>query len=179
MHGTVEFLLRHGYLVLMAWVFAEQAGLPVPSLPLLLAAGVLAGAGKLSFAACLLLSMIASLAGDTLWYLLGRKRGIGILQWLCKISLEPDSCVRRTEGVFEKYGSKSLLVAKFLPGLSTVAPPLAGVFHMRFAVFYYLMRLAPCCGPPRFLAWGMSSASRSKRSRNALDCWGVGDRWCS
>jgi membrane protein DedA with SNARE-associated domain len=154
MHATLEFLLRHGYLVLVGWVFAEQAGLPVPSLPLLLAAGVLAGTGKLNFAACLVFSMVASLAGDTIWYLLGRRRGIGILQWLCKISLEPDSCVRRTEGIFEKYGAKSLLIAKFLPGLSTVAPPLAGVFHMRVRRFFVFDALGSLLWAGTFLGLG-------------------------
>jgi len=73
---------------------------------------------------------------------LGRVRGIKILHLLCKISLEPDSCVRRTEGVFSKQGARSLLVAKFLPGLSTVAPPLAGIFHMRPRRFF----LFDACG---------------------------------
>jgi membrane protein DedA with SNARE-associated domain len=131
MHRTVEFLLHHGYLVLLAWVFAEQAGLPVPSLPLLLAAGALAGSGQLNVFTALLIVTFASLCADTLWYELGRRKGIRILQFLCKISIEPDSCVRRTEGLFSQQGARSLLFAKFLPGLGTVAPPLAGIFHMR------------------------------------------------
>src|SRR5207253_3357574 len=73
----------------------------------------------------------AAVTADSIWYQLGRREGIKILKLLCKISLEPDSCVRRTEGVFSKQGARSLLLAKFLPGLSTVAPPLAGIFHMR------------------------------------------------
>src|SRR5579859_353725 len=131
MHSALEFLLHHGYVVLLGWVFAEQIGVPVPSLPILLAAGALAGTGRLSFWGCLVLVTIASLTADSIWYMLGRVRGIKILQLLCKISLEPDSCVRRTEGVFSKQGARSLLVAKFVPGLGTVAPPLAGIFHMR------------------------------------------------
>src|SRR5579863_2679339 len=131
MHSALEFLLHHGYVVLLGWVFAEQIGVPVPSLPILLAAGALAGAGQFNFAASLLLAVGASLTADSIWYMLGRVRGIKVLQLLCKISLEPDSCVRRTEGVFSRQGARSLLVAKFLPGLSTVAPPLAGIFHMR------------------------------------------------
>ena len=131
MHSTLDFLLRHGYVVLLGWVFAEQIGLPVPSLPLLLAAGALAGTHRLSFFFSLFLSVFAAVAADSIWYALGRIKGIKVLQLLCKISLEPDSCVRRTEGVFSKQGARSLLVAKFLPGLSTVAPPLAGIFHMR------------------------------------------------
>jgi membrane protein DedA with SNARE-associated domain len=131
MHRTVEFLLHHGYIVLLAWVFAEQSGVPVPSIPLLLAAGALAGAGQLNILVSLLFVTLAAVSADFLWYQLGRRKGIRILQFLCKITIEPDSCVRRTEGVFAKQGARSLILAKFLPGLSTVAPPLAGIFHMR------------------------------------------------
>src|SRR5277367_6984182 len=135
MHRTIEFLLHHGYVVLLAWVFAEQAGVPVPSLPLLLAAGALAGSHQLNFFFSLFVVGLAAVSADSIWYHLGRRKGIKILQFLCKISLEPDSCVRRTEGVFSRQGACSLLVAKFLPGLSTVAPPLAGIFHMRTSRF--------------------------------------------
>jgi membrane protein DedA with SNARE-associated domain len=131
MHKTLEFLLHHGYVVLLAWVFAEQIGMPVPSLPLMLAAGALAGTGHLSFFFSLFVCVCAALAADSIWYLLGRYKGIKVLQFLCKISLEPDSCVRRTQGIFSKQGARSLLLAKFLPGLGAVAPPLAGIFHMR------------------------------------------------
>lgn len=131
MHTIYEFLLRHGYVVLLGWVFAEQIGLPVPTVPLLLAAGALAGTGQMNFFVCLLLCLLSTLTADNVWYQLGRRRGIKVLQLLCKISLEPDSCVRRTEGIFAKQGARSLLLAKFIPGLGTVAPPLAGIFHMR------------------------------------------------
>jgi len=135
MHSSLEFLLRHGYVVLLGWVFAEQIGLPIPSLPVLLAAGALAGTGRLSFFASLLIAVGASLTADMIWFQLGRLKGIKVLQFLCKISLEPDSCVRRTEGIFAKEGARSLLLAKFLPGLGAVAPPLAGIFHMRLMRF--------------------------------------------
>src|ERR1700676_797592 len=135
MHSALEFLYTHGYVVLLAWVFTEQIGVPVPSLPILLAAGALAGAGQFSFVGSLLLSVSASLSADSIWFVLGRVKGIKVLQLLCKISLEPDSCVRRTETVFSRQGARSLLVAKFIPGLGTVAPPLAGIFHMRTARF--------------------------------------------
>lgn len=137
-HATLEFLLKHGYLVLPGIVFAEQIGLPFPATPFLLAAGALAGRGYMSFWFCLAISAMAAVLADGLWYQLGRKKGITVLQFLCRISLEPDSCVRRTQGVFAKQGARSLLVAKFVPGLSTAAPPLAGIFHMR---------------PRRFLLW--------------------------
>src|ERR1700686_396414 len=135
MHTPLEFLIKHGYVVLLAWVFAEQLGLPIPSLPVVLAAGALSGTGQLSFWPSLFFITVAALSADSIWYMLGRRKGIRILQILCKISLEPDSCVRRTEGIFSKQGARSLLLAKFIPGLSTVAPPLAGIFHMRTRKF--------------------------------------------
>jgi membrane protein DedA with SNARE-associated domain len=131
MHRALEFLLHHGYAVLLAWVFAEQVGVPIPAMPLLLAAGALAGTGHLNFFTSLFCAIFATLTADSIWYQLGRRRGIKILQLLCRISIEPDSCVRRTEGIFSKHGARSLLVAKFLPGLGIVTPPLAGIFHMR------------------------------------------------
>src|SRR5215471_1374968 len=137
MHGSLEFLLRHGYVVLPTLVFAEQVGLPFPATPFLLAAGALAGRGHLNFWFYLALAAVSAVLADGLWYQLGRKKGISVLQFLCRISLEPDSCVRRTEGVFAKQGARSLLVAKFVPGLSTAAPPLAGIFHMRGRRFLF------------------------------------------
>ena len=135
MSTILDTLLRHGYLFLAAWVFVEQAGLPLPSLPILLAAGALCGTGRMNFAAALLCGVLATVVPDILWYELGRRKGIKVVQWLCRISLEPDSCVRRTEGLFEKQGARSLLFAKFLPGLNAVATPLAGIFQMRLRKF--------------------------------------------
>src|SRR5215475_8419889 len=85
MHRTLEFLIKHGYAVLLAWVFAEQLGIPVPSMPVLLAAGALAGAGRLSFWGSLVLVTFAAITADSVWYLLGKTKGIRILQLLCKI----------------------------------------------------------------------------------------------
>ena len=135
MHRAFDFLIHHGYVVLLAWVFVEQAGIPVPAMPLLLAAGALAGTGHLNLLVALISAVLGAMAADSIWFQLGRHKGIKILQLLCRISLEPDSCVRRTEGIFSKQGARSLLVAKFLPGLGLVTPPLAGIFHMRFRRF--------------------------------------------
>ena len=154
MHGILEFLLRHGYLVLLAWVFAEQGGLPIPSIPLLLAAGALAGAGHLNLVVALLCCLVAAISADTIWYQLGKTQGIKVLQFLCRISLEPDSCVRRTEGLFEKQGARSLLFAKFLPGLNTVATPLAGIFHMRLRKFLLFDALGSLLWAGSFLGVG-------------------------
>ncbi len=176
MHSTLEFLLRHGYVVLLGWVFAEQAGLPVPSLPILLAAGALAGTGRMSFFESLFTAVFACLVADSIWFQLGRLKGIKILQLLCKISLEPDSCVRRTEGVFAKEGSRSLLVAKFLPGLGAVAPPLAGIFHMRMSRFLLFDASGACLWAGTFLGVGYIFSGQIERIADhaaALGSWAL------
>lgn len=135
MPALIRFLLHHGYSVLFIWILLEQGGLPIPSIPLLLAAGALAGAGKMSLPLAFLLPIIAASIGDVGWYEFGRRRGGKVLNLICRISLEPDSCARRTENMYARHGAKSLLFAKFIPGLATVAPPLAGVFRMRLSRF--------------------------------------------
>lgn len=130
MNETIAFLVKHGYAVLFVVVLLEQIGLPLPSAPFLLAAGALAGLGRMNLLHALTLAVIASLIGDSLWFYLGKRRGSSILQFLCKIALEPDSCVRQTGSVYTRYGAGSLLFAKFVPGLNTVAPPIAGMFKL-------------------------------------------------
>jgi membrane protein DedA with SNARE-associated domain len=133
--GVTAYLIQHGYLVLFAWVAAEQLALPVPSEPVLLAAGVLAGTGLLRLPSAIAVGVAASLLSDAIWYEIGRARGGQVMRLLCRISLEPDSCVRRSQDMFARYGGWSLLVAKFVPGLNTVAQPLAGILRMRRSRF--------------------------------------------
>src|SRR5450432_433290 len=138
MQQTIEFVVRHGYALLFFWILAEQGALPLPSIPLLLACGALARDGRMNPAAVVSLGVSASLLADNVWFQLGRRRGSAVLGFLCRIALEPDSCVRRTEGAFLRYGSRSLLAAKFVPGLNAAAAPLAGISGMslpRFLVF--------------------------------------------
>jgi membrane protein DedA with SNARE-associated domain/rhodanese-related sulfurtransferase len=130
MNATVEFLLRHGYSLLFAFVLAEQSGLPIPSTPMLLAAGALAGLGRMNLPSAWSLAILASLIGDSFWFTLGRWRGFSILNRLCHISLEPDTCVRKTQDRYTRHGANWLLFAKFVPGLSTIAPPMAGMFKV-------------------------------------------------
>jgi membrane protein DedA with SNARE-associated domain len=126
----LDFLVRHGYVVLFAVVLGEQLGLPLVGAPVLMAAGALSGVGRFSLTLAVGLAVTACLLGDLVWFELGRRRGAPILSFLCRISLEPDSCIRRTEDIFSRWGARVLLVAKFIPGLNTVAPPLAGVVGM-------------------------------------------------
>ena len=127
--GGVEQALaeitKHGYLLLFVWVAAEQLGAPLPAVPILIAAGVLSAGGHLSFTMALLLGIVACLIGDVTWYTIGKERGTSVLRLLCKISLEPETCVRRSSDFLSRHGGRSLLVAKFIPGISAVAVPLA------------------------------------------------------
>jgi len=135
MNDIVGFLMEHGTLVVFAAVLAEQIGLPVPAVPFLVAAGALSVTGHLNLAMAAGAAVIASLAGDQLWFELGRRRGRQVLGWLCRIAIEPASCIRRTEDFFSRHGVRSLIVAKFVPGLSTIAPPLAGIVGLRLSQF--------------------------------------------
>ncbi len=135
MNEITAFMSQYGGIVLFAVVFGEQVGLPIPAIPLMLAAGALAGAGKMDLGLAILLSITACLAGDVIWYELGKRRGRQALGLLCRISLEPDFCVQRTEKFFTRQGIRALILAKFIPGLSTLAPAMAGLFGIRFPRF--------------------------------------------
>src|SRR5574341_1870081 len=111
MPDALQFLIDHGASVLFWVVFVEQVGLPLPALPLLIAAGVLVGAGKMSVATALLIPVAASVPPDVAWYYLGRLKGGKVLGFLCRMSLEPDSGVRSTEDLFHRHGPRALLVA--------------------------------------------------------------------
>ncbi|HWQ03643.1 MAG TPA: VTT domain-containing protein [Candidatus Nitrosotenuis sp.] len=163
MHQSFEFLVRHGYLVLFFWVMGEQLGLPVPAVPILLAAGALAGAGKLSLPLVVLLALAACAISDSAWFEIGRRRGSRVLHWLCKMSLEPDSCVRRTEEKFAVQGARSLVIAKFIPGLSTAAPPLAGVFRMQFSRFLMYDSLGSLLWAGSFIGAGYMFSNQLER----------------
>ena len=138
MDEVLGFLIRNGYPILFAWVWTEQVGLPVPGEPVLLAMGALAGTGRVRLDLTIAVAVAGCLLADLMWYEVGRWRGPQVLRFLCRLSLERDSCVRESQDTFTRYGRRSLLVAKFLPGLNTVAQPLAGIISMprgRFLVF--------------------------------------------
>jgi len=135
---SLQFLDRYGVVILPALAVAEQIGLPLPAVPALLAVGALAAHGRSSIPLVLGAISAAALAIDFVWYELGRRRGARVLVRLCQLSLEADSWLRRAESTFARYGARSMLAAKFIPGLTTVMPPLAGVFAIprgRFALY--------------------------------------------
>jgi len=122
----VQLLIKHGTPFVFINVLLEQMGAPVPAVPTLIVAGALSRENRMSSTHVLIASVLASLIADYVWFALGQRYGYRILRVLCRISLSPDTCVRETEVRFERWGLKSLLIAKFIPGFSTVAPPLAG-----------------------------------------------------
>ena len=136
--SALQYLEHYGVVILPALAVAEQIGLPLPAMPALLAVGALAAHGRISIPLVLGAISAAALATDFAWYELGRRRGARVLARLCRLSLQPDSCLRRAESIFARHGARSMLVAKFVPGLTTVMPPLAGVFAIargRFALY--------------------------------------------
>lgn len=135
MEDAIQFLIRHGLVALFFIMLADQLALPVPMDIFILAAGGLVGTGKIAFLPAVVALAIAGILGNGLWFWLGRRHGNRILKFLCRVSVEPDSCVRRTENLFTRIGVKALLVAKFVPGLNTVAAPLAGVSGVPYPTF--------------------------------------------
>jgi membrane protein DedA with SNARE-associated domain len=127
---SVQAIVQHGYLWLFLFAFLERIGLPLLLTPVMVAAGAVAGLGDLSLAGIIVVTTVASEIGDAIWYELGRNRGSSVLRILCKISLEPDSCVRKSEDRFARHTSSSLIVSKFLPGVGHLAAPVAGLSKM-------------------------------------------------
>jgi membrane protein DedA with SNARE-associated domain/rhodanese-related sulfurtransferase len=116
-------------------VLFEQLGMPLPAIPTLIVAGALAAAGQLPVSWVFALAVGACLIGDSAWYVAGRLYGVRVMKFLCRISLTPDICVSQTQTSFERWGANALLIAKFVPGLSMIAPPLAGAMRMSYARF--------------------------------------------
>jgi membrane protein DedA with SNARE-associated domain/rhodanese-related sulfurtransferase len=135
MNELLEFLLRNGYWLTLGAVFLEQMGLPLPAVAVLIGMGALARHDAVSFSAVIFLALAASLAADLIWYYLGRRYGRSVLQVICRISLEPDFCVRRTEDAFARRGIWALPLAKFVPGLNAAAVPLAGMIDTSLPKF--------------------------------------------
>ena len=138
MSELVNLIETYGVLIVFGFVLLQQMGLPIPSSPLLIVAGAMSVNGGANLWLCLASSVIASLISDSFWFGAGRFYGKRILRLLCKISLSPDSCVSKTEDTFLRFGPNSLVIAKFVPGFSTVAPPLAGATGVSTNRFLWL-----------------------------------------
>jgi membrane protein DedA with SNARE-associated domain/rhodanese-related sulfurtransferase len=125
-----DLIAQYGLALIFANVLAERVGLPLPAMPTLIFAGAMVTIGQLSALAVLGVAFAACIIGDTLWYAAGVYYGRRVISLLCRISVSPDSCVRQTENRFAEWGRLTLVIAKFVPGLSTVVRPLAGTIHL-------------------------------------------------
>jgi membrane protein DedA with SNARE-associated domain/rhodanese-related sulfurtransferase len=151
----MELIAQYGLTLVFVNVLLERAGLPLPATPTLLVCGALAATGRLSAWSIFGLALLACVIGDTLWYGLGRFYGRQVMKFLCRVSLSPDSCVRTTENRFERWGRLTLILAKFVPGLSTVARPLAGAMKVSLGSFELLNGLGSVLWAGAALGTGM------------------------
>jgi membrane protein DedA with SNARE-associated domain/rhodanese-related sulfurtransferase len=168
MTETSQFLIRHGLPLVFAAVLVEQFGVPIPAIPLLLAAGALSAAGKFNLLSGIFATAMACMIADVSWFYLGRYRGNRVLGFLCRLSLEPDSCVRRTQNVFTRYGLRGIAIAKFLPGMSTVAPPLAGMSRVPLARFVLADGIGSLLYATTFLGLGFLFSNQIEHIGEAL-----------
>jgi membrane protein DedA with SNARE-associated domain/rhodanese-related sulfurtransferase len=144
MDTLIAWLLHHGVPIVFVVTLAARLGAPVPAAPLLVVAGGLSAGGQLSAPSVLAAALVANLAGDAAWFVAGRRHGYRILRLLCRISLSPDTCVRQSESLILRWGGASLVAAKFVPGVSVVAAPMAGAMAMPWR---------------RFMAYGLVAAA--------------------
>ncbi len=151
-----RLIAQYGLALVFANVLLEQTGLPIPAVPTLIVAGALAAEGELSPLAIFGVAFVACSIGDALWYVAGRRYGRRVMKLLCRVSLSPDSCVRQTEVRFDRWGGLALVLSKFIPGLSTIAPPLAGAMRLGWPSFLLLNSLGVVIWAGIAIAAGMA-----------------------
>ncbi|HZT62850.1 MAG TPA: DedA family protein/thiosulfate sulfurtransferase GlpE [Burkholderiales bacterium] len=177
MQEITRLIAQHGLWLVFGNVLIEQVGLPVPAIPTLVIAGALAVDGRLSAWAVFGAAFVACTLGDVLWYLAGRIYGRRVMRLLCRISLSPDSCVRQTENHFERWGGTALVLAKFIPGLSGIAPPLAGATRLPWAYFLLLNSLGVVIWAGVAIGAGMlfhAEIDRLLSRMDGLGSWALG-----
>jgi membrane protein DedA with SNARE-associated domain len=138
MGGLLSRIAQHGYIIVSAIVFAGSLGVPVPASLTLIGSGAAAASGALTVPAVFLVALTSMLLGDSLLFILGRYMGWGLLGFMCKLSMNPETCILRSAESFYKRGRTTLVIAKFIPGVSAMIPPLAGSMKMPFAQFVAL-----------------------------------------
>lgn len=166
MFSLMRLFEHHAYTILFTWVLAEQGGMPIPSLPVMLAAGTMSAAHRLHIAYVLPVILLACLIADSAWYFLGQRFGRKILNLLCRFSLESTTCVAKTQGTMMKRGAFTLLFAKFVPGLSTVAAPIAGQAGITYPVFVAYDMLGSLIWAASWLFAGRFFGDVAKRSQD-------------
>jgi membrane protein DedA with SNARE-associated domain len=169
MELPIHILVVYGNILLFAWVLVEQFGIPLPATPVLLAAGALSAEHQLSFPAALLAGILAALVADTTWFFVGRKYGHLVLRLLCKLSMEPTICVRKTQNSFGRRRDFTLVIAKFVPGLATLAPPVAGQNGMGYGRFLFFDGIGATLWVGALLAAGRLFGDALKRDPTLLN----------
>jgi len=138
MNDLLATMGRHGYALTFVLLFAEAVGLPFPAAIALVGAGAAIASHTLLGPGILLAAVIALMAGDSIQFWLGRKTGWALLGFLCRLSMNPETCILRSAESFYKRGKITLVIAKFIPGVNTMAAPLAGSMKMRYEQFLRL-----------------------------------------
>lgn len=161
---ALEFFVHYAYAILFLWVLVEQLGVPVPSVPLLIATGTLTATHRLHTVPAMLSILAACAVADSLWYFAGVRYGGRVVRLVCRLSLEASTCVRKTEGYFGRHGAVTLLFAKFVPGLSAVAPPIAGQTGMSYTRFLAYDLLGSLIWSSAYIFGGRFFGDIAKRS---------------
>src|ERR1700686_2233902 len=154
MNDLLSIIARSGYALTFGLLFAEALGLPFPAAIALVAAGAAIASHALSGPAVLLAAMLALMIGDSAQFWLGRYTGWALLGFLCRMSMNPETCILRSAESFYKRGKATLIIAKFIPGINTMAAPLAGSMKMRFGQFLRLDFLGSAIYALSYLALG-------------------------
>jgi membrane protein DedA with SNARE-associated domain/rhodanese-related sulfurtransferase len=168
-HHLILLVTQYGLLIVGVNVLLNQIGLPLPAVPILVVAGAIGADGNLALGPIFGCSVAACVAADCGWFLIGERYGMSVLKILCRISLEPDSCVSQTQTRFEQWGINSLVIAKFVPGLSIIAPPLAGALRIGWLRFIVLSILGAILWVGGWLAAGVLFKSQVDAALGQLD----------
>jgi len=173
---ALQFFVHYAYGIVFLWVLIEQLGLPIPSAPMLLTAGTLSATHKIHAFPVMLSVLAACAIADSLWYFAGVRYGGRVVRLVCRLSLEASACVKKTEGYFERRGAITLVFAKFIPGLSALAPPIAGQAGMPYARFLLLDLIGSALWGGAFVFGGSFFGRLAERSTmlfHALGRYGV------
>ena len=152
--NATQFLATHGYLIIFIWVFLDQVALPIPSVPMLVAGGTMVATHSLDFWGIVASATVGAIIADLLWYQLGKRGGSTAISYVCKLSIEPDSCVTTTRDAFGRFGPMTIVIAKFIPGVQTLAPASAGFIGAPLGGFLLLDLLGTLLFVLPFVAGG-------------------------
>ena len=173
MSPLIDLVNTHGIALVFMATLAARIGAPMPAAPFLVIAGGLAAMGQMSWLTALAAAIVASNLGDGLWFWAGRRHGYRVMRLLCRISISPDSCVRQSEAFIQRWGGGSLIAAKFVPGVSVVAPPMAGAMGMSMLAFLGFATLSAALWAGLFLAIGWVFAQQIQQALDMLSTLGA------